>query len=50
MDANGMPKEKVPNHWKGTNGLYCVGFAQAGLAGVAMDARNVADDIKKHYA
>ncbi|XP_074581037.1 putative indole-3-pyruvate monooxygenase YUCCA10 [Curcuma longa] len=50
MDANGMPKEKAPNHWKGRNGLYCAGFMQLGLAGVAMDAQNVANDIKKHYA
>ncbi|XP_042472573.1 probable indole-3-pyruvate monooxygenase YUCCA10 [Zingiber officinale] len=50
MDADGMPKEKVPNHWKAKKGLYCAGFARSGLAGVAMDAQNVANDIKKHYA
>ncbi|WOL12080.1 putative indole-3-pyruvate monooxygenase YUCCA10 [Canna indica] len=46
LDKEGMPNERVPNHWKGKNGIYCVGFARAGLAGVSMDAKNVADDIK----
>ncbi|XP_042385785.1 probable indole-3-pyruvate monooxygenase YUCCA11 [Zingiber officinale] len=49
MDDKGMPKEKAPRHWKGKNGLYCVGFGQAGLAGIAMDAQNVDNDIKNHY-
>ncbi|WOL12093.1 putative indole-3-pyruvate monooxygenase YUCCA10 [Canna indica] len=46
LDKEGMPKEKFPNHWKGKNGLYCVGFARAGLHGIAKDAKSVADDIK----
>ncbi|KAG5595603.1 hypothetical protein H5410_036835 [Solanum commersonii] len=35
-----------PNHWKGENGLYCVGFSKRGLAGISMDAINIIDDIK----
>ncbi|KAG6388614.1 hypothetical protein SASPL_150046 [Salvia splendens] len=42
---NGMPKVKLPNHWKGENGLYCAGFASAGLAGVAQDAKKISQDI-----
>ncbi|XP_047963977.1 probable indole-3-pyruvate monooxygenase YUCCA11 [Salvia hispanica] len=42
---NGMPKVKPPNHWKGENGLYCAGFASAGLAGVAQDAKKISQDI-----
>ncbi|XP_042374986.1 probable indole-3-pyruvate monooxygenase YUCCA10 [Zingiber officinale] len=49
MDDKGMLKEKAPRLWKGKNGLYCVGFGQAGLAGIALDAQNVANDIKNHY-
>lgn len=46
LGQDGLPKESVPNHWKGSNGLYSVGFGRAGLAGVAMDAQRVANDIK----
>ncbi|KAL5705485.1 indole-3-pyruvate monooxygenase [Ranunculus cassubicifolius] len=46
LNNEGMPKGKFPNHWKGSNGLYCVGFARRGLAGVSMDAQAVANDIK----
>uniref|UniRef100_A0A0E0MGL2 Flavin-containing monooxygenase n=1 Tax=Oryza punctata TaxID=4537 RepID=A0A0E0MGL2_ORYPU len=34
-----------PNNWRGENVLYCAGFARRGLAGIAMDAKNIADDI-----
>ncbi|XP_030443412.2 probable indole-3-pyruvate monooxygenase YUCCA11 [Syzygium oleosum] len=37
---------KVRDQWNGENGLYCVGFSQRGLFGIANDARNVADDIR----
>uniref|UniRef100_A0A0E0JYB4 indole-3-pyruvate monooxygenase n=1 Tax=Oryza punctata TaxID=4537 RepID=A0A0E0JYB4_ORYPU len=42
---DGFPKKKFPNHWRGENGLYCAGFARRGLAGIAMDAKNIVDDI-----
>ncbi|KAI3695852.1 hypothetical protein L1987_78854 [Smallanthus sonchifolius] len=43
----GMPKHKSPDHWKGENGLYCVGFASAGLFGISNDAQNIANDISE---
>lgn len=46
LNNDGMPNKDFPNHWKGANGLYCVGFARRGLAGVAHDAKNVASDIQ----
>ncbi|KAF8701642.1 hypothetical protein HU200_033481 [Digitaria exilis] len=42
---DGLPEKDYPNHWKGDNGLYCVGFAKRGLAGISMDAKNIANDI-----
>ncbi|EEC67858.1 hypothetical protein OsI_35477 [Oryza sativa Indica Group] len=42
---DGFPKNYFPNHWRGENGLYCAGFARRGLAGIAMDAKNIANDI-----
>ncbi|XP_071728602.1 probable indole-3-pyruvate monooxygenase YUCCA10 [Rutidosis leptorrhynchoides] len=47
FNENGMPKNKRPNHWKGEEGLYCVGFAGAGLFGISTDAKNVANDISQ---
>ncbi|KAF5196940.1 Indole-3-pyruvate monooxygenase yucca6 [Thalictrum thalictroides] len=46
LDEDGIPKPSFPNHWKGQNGLYCVGLARRGLYGAAMDAENIANDIK----
>ncbi|KAL5701447.1 indole-3-pyruvate monooxygenase [Ranunculus cassubicifolius] len=46
LDEDGIPKPSFPNHWKGENGLYCVGLSRRGLYGAAMDAQNIADDIK----
>ncbi|RLN30784.1 putative indole-3-pyruvate monooxygenase YUCCA11 [Panicum miliaceum] len=46
LNNNGMPKREFPNHWKGENGLYCVGLAMKGLAGISHDAKSVAADIK----
>uniref|UniRef100_A0A0D9XXK9 indole-3-pyruvate monooxygenase n=1 Tax=Leersia perrieri TaxID=77586 RepID=A0A0D9XXK9_9ORYZ len=46
MNKEGMPKKDFPDHWKGSNGLYCVGFARRGLSGIAQDAKTVANDIK----
>ncbi|XP_078170252.1 putative indole-3-pyruvate monooxygenase YUCCA10 [Carex rostrata] len=49
LDEDGFPKKGFPNQWKGSNGLYCSGFARRGLAGISMDAISIADDIKKAY-
>nr|GEV62741.1 hypothetical protein [Tanacetum cinerariifolium] len=38
-------KHKSPNHWKGEDGLYCVGVASAGLFRISNDAKNIAKDI-----
>ncbi|XP_051230398.1 probable indole-3-pyruvate monooxygenase YUCCA10 [Lolium perenne] len=46
LNDNGLPTKEYPNHWKGENRLYCVGLARRGLAGIAADAKNIADDIK----
>ncbi|CAL4955965.1 unnamed protein product [Urochloa decumbens] len=45
MNSDGHPSKGYPIHWKGENGLYCAGFARRGLAGISMDAKNIADDI-----
>lgn len=45
LNKDGFAKNDFPDHWKGANGLYCAGFARRGLAGIAMDAKNIADDI-----
>ncbi|KAL6658093.1 hypothetical protein ACP70R_003679 [Stipagrostis hirtigluma subsp. patula] len=45
LNDNGLPKQRFPNHWKGANGLYCAGLAKRGLAGIAVDAKNIANDI-----
>ncbi|CAO2141802.1 unnamed protein product [Urochloa humidicola] len=45
MNGDGLPNKGYPNHWNGENGLYCAGFAMRGLAGISMDAKNIANDI-----
>lgn len=45
FNENGMPKREFPDHWKGKNGLYSVGFGRQGLAGISRDAQNIASDI-----
>jgi len=45
LNEDGFPKERFPNHWKGRNGLYCVGLGRRGLFGIAKDAENTANDI-----
>ncbi|KAF8050855.1 hypothetical protein N665_1862s0010 [Sinapis alba] len=45
FNENGMPKREFPDHWKGSNGLYSVGFGRQGLAGITRDAQNIARDI-----
>ncbi|KAJ4717158.1 Flavin-containing monooxygenase [Melia azedarach] len=46
LGEDGIPKPSFPDHWKGKNGLYCVGLSRRGLYGINADARNIADDIK----
>ncbi|KAK8532566.1 hypothetical protein V6N13_131885 [Hibiscus sabdariffa] len=46
LKEDGIAKQSFPNHWKGRNGLYCVGLARRGLNGAGFDAQNVAADIK----
>lgn len=45
LNDDGLPKTRYPNHWKGANGIYCAGLAKRGLAGIAEDAKNIANDI-----
>ncbi|KAE8727604.1 putative indole-3-pyruvate monooxygenase YUCCA10 [Hibiscus syriacus] len=45
LNDDGISKASFPNHWKGRNGLYCVGLSRKGLYGAAGDAMNIADDI-----
>ncbi|KAF7840100.1 putative indole-3-pyruvate monooxygenase YUCCA10 [Senna tora] len=45
LNENGMPKNEIPKHWKGENGIYCAGLSRRGLFGVSMDAQAIADDI-----
>lgn len=46
LNNEGLPNKEFPDHWKGENGLYCAGLARRGLAGIAIDAKNIANDIK----
>ena len=45
LNGNGLPIKEYLNHWKGENGLYCAGLGRRGLAGIAADAKNIANDI-----
>ncbi|XP_061350650.1 probable indole-3-pyruvate monooxygenase YUCCA10 [Gastrolobium bilobum] len=45
LNEDGFPKPSFPNHWKGKNGLYCVGLSRRGFYGAKLDAQNVANDI-----
>ncbi|CAL4986343.1 unnamed protein product [Urochloa decumbens] len=49
LNNDGLPRKEFPNHWKGANGHYCAGLAKRGLAGIAMDAKNIANDILSSY-
>nr|POF15153.1 putative indole-3-pyruvate monooxygenase yucca10 [Quercus suber] len=46
LSEDGLPKPIYPNHWKGMNGLYCVGLSRRGLYGSSVDSQNIANDIK----
>ncbi|OMO77849.1 Pyridine nucleotide-disulfide oxidoreductase, class-II [Corchorus capsularis] len=45
LNEDGFSKQSPPTHWKGKNGLYCVGLCRRGLFGAATEAQSVADDI-----
>ncbi|XP_028804170.1 probable indole-3-pyruvate monooxygenase YUCCA10 [Neltuma alba] len=45
LKEDGLAKQAYPNHWKGRNGLYCVGLSQMGFRGAGLDAQKIADDI-----
>jgi indole-3-pyruvate monooxygenase len=49
LNDDGLPEKGYPNHWKGENGLYCAGFSRRGLAGISMDAKNIANDIAGNF-
>ncbi|KAM3356088.1 putative indole-3-pyruvate monooxygenase YUCCA10 isoform X1 [Capsicum galapagoense] len=45
LNEDGLPKPEFPEHWKGKNGLYCVGLSRRGLYGIAFDAQSIATHI-----
>ncbi|KAK1437254.1 hypothetical protein QVD17_03043 [Tagetes erecta] len=45
LNKDGFPKQMYPHHWKGENGLYCVGLARRGMYILGMDAQNIAHHI-----
>lgn len=45
LNEDGLPKQEFPQHWKGKNGLFCVGLSRRGLYGIAFDAQNIATHI-----
>lgn len=47
LTDDGLAKLGFPNNWKGAKGLYCAGLAGRGLYGSAVDAQNIANDIKQ---
>ncbi|GFY86366.1 flavin-binding monooxygenase family protein [Actinidia rufa] len=46
---DGCTKHPFPNHWKGNNGIYSVGFSGCGLLGASIDAQRVAEDIASQW-
>ncbi|XP_074567241.1 putative indole-3-pyruvate monooxygenase YUCCA5 [Curcuma longa] len=42
---DGLPRTPFPNGWKGSCGLYAVGFTNRGLSGAAADSVRIAADI-----
>uniref|UniRef100_A0A803KVB6 Flavin-containing monooxygenase n=1 Tax=Chenopodium quinoa TaxID=63459 RepID=A0A803KVB6_CHEQI len=46
LTNDGFPKNRLPNHWKGKNKLYCAGLSRMGLQGVSKDAIAIANDIE----
>ncbi|XP_042380672.1 probable indole-3-pyruvate monooxygenase YUCCA9 [Zingiber officinale] len=47
FDTDGFPRTPFPNGWKGSSGLYAVGFTRRGLSGISMDAVKIAEDIAR---
>ncbi|XWS33161.1 hypothetical protein CRYUN_Cryun22dG0055400 [Craigia yunnanensis] len=47
LNENGLPKNDFPHHWKGEKNLYCCGLSRRGVFGVSMDAKAIAEDIKR---
>ncbi|XP_078437678.1 flavin-containing monooxygenase family protein [Wolffia australiana] len=47
LNVDGFPKRALPDHWKGTNGLFFAGLSRRGLIGAASDAMNIAEEIKQ---
>ncbi|OIW13349.1 hypothetical protein TanjilG_02869 [Lupinus angustifolius] len=45
LNDDGFPMPSYPIHWKGKNGLYCVGLSRRGFYGAVADAENIANDI-----
>ncbi|XP_027352705.1 probable indole-3-pyruvate monooxygenase YUCCA10 [Abrus precatorius] len=45
LNDDGLPKPSYPIHWKGNNGLYCIGLSRRGFYGAATDAENIANDV-----
>ncbi|CAK9310047.1 unnamed protein product [Citrullus colocynthis] len=45
LNDGGLAKVSSPNHWKGNNGLYCVGLSKRGLFASKFEAQEVAKDI-----
>lgn len=46
LNDDGIPKPSYPIHWKGKNGLYCVGLSRRGFYGAGADAKNIANDVR----
>ncbi|MQM06565.1 hypothetical protein Taro_039390 [Colocasia esculenta] len=47
FSKNGFPRQPFPHGWKGSSGLYAVGFTRRGLSGASLDATRIADDISR---
>ncbi|URD88905.1 Flavin-binding monooxygenase-like [Musa troglodytarum] len=45
FNKDGFPRHPFPNGWKGSSGLYAVGFTRRGLSGASLDAVKIAEDI-----
>ncbi|KAK6927408.1 Flavin monooxygenase-like [Dillenia turbinata] len=46
-EEDGLPRKPFPHGWKGECGLYSVGLTKRGLLGASMDAKRIAEDIKR---
>ncbi|KAJ8751757.1 hypothetical protein K2173_025938 [Erythroxylum novogranatense] len=46
-EKDGLPRKPFPHGWKGECGLYAVGFTKRGILGASMDAKRIAEDIKR---